>query len=73
MEYCPGKLFGCPLVSSLGGDLREFLTLIGTLEEEEAQLYFGEMIMAVHTLHKMGYIHRFVKKIILCINQDIGI
>lgn len=49
MEYCPG------------GDLREFLSQIGTLEEEEAQLYFAEMIMAVHTLHKMGYIHRDLK------------
>jgi len=49
MEYCPG------------GDLREFLSQIGTLEEEEALIYIAEMIMAVHTLHKMGYIHRDLK------------
>jgi len=49
MEYCPG------------GDLRDFLNSIGQLEEEEAQLYFAEMIMAVHTLHSMGYIHRDLK------------
>jgi citron Rho-interacting kinase len=48
------------LAQLLGGDLREFLSAIGTLEEDEAQLYFAEMIMAVHTLHSMGYIHRLV-------------
>jgi hypothetical protein len=35
------------------------MKMIGNLEEEEAQLYFAEMIMAVHVLHKMGYIHRY--------------
>lgn len=49
MEYCSG------------GDLGEFMKMIGSLEEEEAQLYFAEMIMAVHVLHKMGYIHRDLK------------
>lgn len=37
------------------------MQMIGSLEEEEAQLYFAEMIMAVHVLHKMGYIHRDLK------------
>uniref|UniRef100_A0A6B2L876 non-specific serine/threonine protein kinase n=1 Tax=Arcella intermedia TaxID=1963864 RepID=A0A6B2L876_9EUKA len=49
MEYCPG------------GDLREFLEAIGSLEEEEAKLWFAEMIIAVHSLHKLGYIHRDLK------------
>jgi len=49
MEYCPG------------GDLREFLNAIGTLEEPEAVLYFAEMIMAVHHLHSMNFIHRDLK------------
>lgn len=49
MEYCQG------------GDLGEFMEVIGSIEEEEAQLYFAEMIMAVHVLHKMGYIHRDLK------------
>jgi len=49
MEYCPG------------GDLREFLEVVGSIEEEEAVLWFAEMIMAVHTLHSLGYIHRDLK------------
>lgn len=53
MEYCPG------------GDLREFLEAIGSIEEEESVLWFSEMIMAVHTLHTLGYIHRDLKPDVL--------
>eukprot|EP01130_Rhizamoeba_saxonica_P012501 TRINITY_DN5270_c0_g2_i1.p1 TRINITY_DN5270_c0_g2~~TRINITY_DN5270_c0_g2_i1.p1 ORF type:complete len:390 (+),score=85.54 TRINITY_DN5270_c0_g2_i1:59-1228(+) len=49
MEYCSG------------GDLREFLSIIGALEEDEARLYFAEMIMGVNALHRLGYIHRDLK------------
>lgn len=49
MEFCPG------------GDLRSLLSALGTLTEEEAKLYFAEMIIAVSTLHQMGYIHRDLK------------
>eukprot|EP01127_Copromyxa_protea_P005059 TRINITY_DN14891_c0_g1_i1.p1 TRINITY_DN14891_c0_g1~~TRINITY_DN14891_c0_g1_i1.p1 ORF type:complete len:450 (+),score=72.22 TRINITY_DN14891_c0_g1_i1:42-1391(+) len=49
MEYCPG------------GDLRNFLEVVGSLEEEESALYFAEMIMAVHDLHEFGYLHRDLK------------
>jgi len=49
MEYCPG------------GDFREFLSALGALEEQEAALYFAEMIMGVSVLHKLGYIHRDLK------------
>mmetsp|Transcript_1011 Transcript_1011/g.1151 ORF Transcript_1011/g.1151 Transcript_1011/m.1151 type:complete len:568 (+) Transcript_1011:246-1949(+) len=49
MEYCPG------------GDLKALLLALGSLEEEEAQLYFAEMLMAVDSLHKMGYLHRDIK------------
>jgi serine/threonine protein kinase len=49
MEFCSG------------GDLRSLLTALGTLAEEEAKLYFAEMIVGVSTLHSMGYIHRDLK------------
>ncbi len=41
--------------------MRAFLSAHGDLEEEDARLYFAEMILAVHTLHQMGYIHRDLK------------
>jgi len=29
--------------------------------DEQARLYFGEMIMAVHSLHSLGFLHRDLK------------
>lgn len=49
MEYCPG------------GDLRHLLSALGYLEEHEARLYMAEMILAVFSLHSLGYIHRDLK------------
>lgn len=49
MEYCPG------------GDLRHLLSALGYLEEDESRLYMAEMILAVFSLHSLGYIHRDLK------------
>jgi len=49
LEYCPG------------GDLRDFLSVVECLEEQQAVLYFAEMVMGVHDLHNMGYLHRDLK------------
>lgn len=49
MKYCPG------------GDLRSLLSAIGPFEEDEARLYMAEMVLAVDSLHNMGYIHRDLK------------
>lgn len=49
MEFCPG------------GDLRHLLTALGYLEEHEVRLYMAEMILAVFSLHSLGYIHRDLK------------
>lgn len=49
LEYCPG------------GDLKQFLEAIECFEEQEAVLYFAEMIMGVYELHRLGYIHRDLK------------
>jgi len=48
LEYCPG------------GDLKDLLQ-VQHFEEKEVVLYFAEMIMGVHDLHKMGYSHRDLK------------
>jgi len=49
MEYLPG------------GDLKNLLGVIGRLSEDHTRLYVAEMVLAVGTLHKLGYIHRDLK------------
>uniref|UniRef100_A0A6B2L5B2 non-specific serine/threonine protein kinase n=1 Tax=Arcella intermedia TaxID=1963864 RepID=A0A6B2L5B2_9EUKA len=49
LEYCPG------------GDIKQYLRLAGCFEEPDAVLYFAEMILSVHDLHEMGYLHRDIK------------
>lgn len=47
MEYHPG------------GDLLSLLSKYDDiLEEDVAQFYLAEMVMAVHSLHVLGYVHR---------------
>ena len=33
----------------------------GTLTEEEAKFYLAETVLAVESVHKLHYIHRYVK------------
>lgn len=49
MEYVPG------------GDLKHLLDNLGCLSEKDAKFYFAEMLLSVHALHELGYIHRDLK------------
>ncbi|KAG0230396.1 hypothetical protein BGX31_005855 [Mortierella sp. GBA43] len=44
-----------------GGDMRTMLTARGVLREQEAKVYFAEMVLAIDALHQQGYIHRDLK------------
>ena len=47
MEYHPG------------GDLLTLLSKYDDiLEENMARFYLAEMVMAIHSLHQLGYVHR---------------
>ena len=45
-----------------GGDLLSLLSRRdGVLTEDEARFYLAEMVLALYTLHSMGYVHRDIK------------
>lgn len=60
MEYLPG------------GDLMTLLMRKDTLTEDEARFYVGQAVLAIESIHKHNYIHRytihlsFIKSCISC-------
>lgn len=48
MEYLPG------------GDMMTLLMRKDTLTEDEARFYVGETVLAIESIHKHNYIHRYV-------------
>jgi len=49
LEYCPG------------GELFDYIVERDRLEEDEARLFFREIVAAVAYIHQMGYAHRDLK------------
>jgi serine/threonine kinase 38 len=48
MEYLPG------------GDMMTLLMRKDTLSEDEARFYVAQSVLAIQSIHKHNYIHRFV-------------
>ncbi|XP_039624060.1 myotonin-protein kinase isoform X1 [Polypterus senegalus] len=45
-----------------GGDLLTLLSKFGDrIPEEMCQFYLAEMVMAIHSVHQLGYVHRDIK------------
>ena len=44
-----------------GGDLMTWLIKLDTFDEKTARHYIAETILAIHSIHELGYLHRDVK------------
>lgn len=45
----------------VGGDLLTLLSKFGDrIPEDMAQFYLSEMVMAIDSIHRLGYVHRYV-------------
>lgn len=53
-----------------GGDLMTLLIARDTLTEEESRFYVAEMVIAIDTIHRLGFIHRDVKPDNLLIDRS---
>ena len=58
MEYIPG------------GDLMNLLIKLGIFEEPLACFYIAELVLAIESVHRMGFIHRDIKPDNILIDKD---
>lgn len=51
----------------VGGDLLTLLSKFGDgVPEDMAQFYLAEMVMAIDSVHRLGYVHRYVTHVCVC-------
>ncbi|XP_002738496.1 uncharacterized protein LOC100313645 [Saccoglossus kowalevskii] len=53
-----------------GGDLMSLLIKFGIFEEDLARFYIAELVLAIESVHRMGFIHRDIKPDNILIDRD---
>ncbi len=53
-----------------GGDLMSLLIKFGIFQEHLAQFYVAELVLAIESVHNMGFIHRDIKPDNILIDKD---
>lgn len=53
-----------------GGDLMFLLQKVGIFEEHLARFYIAELVLALESVHKMGFIHRDIKPDNILVDRD---
>lgn len=53
-----------------GGDLMSLLIKFGIFKEPLAKFYIAELVLAIESVHKMGFIHRDIKPDNILIDKD---
>ncbi|KAI8883124.1 kinase-like protein [Backusella circina FSU 941] len=53
-----------------GGDLMTMLIKYDTFSEPVTQFYIGEIVLALETIHKLGFVHRDIKPDNILIDKD---
>ena len=53
-----------------GGDMMSLLIKFGIFEEPLARFYVAELVLAIESVHKMGFIHRDIKPDNILIDRD---
>ena len=58
------------MFNSTGGDMMSLLIKLGTFPEHLTLFYIAELICAIESVHKMGFIHRDIKPDNILIGAD---